>query len=253
MSAICSQVLGSNIRAAVLPNLDCGDTAPVQQVINTVAIALNDRTATIGLDPAYIAGGYTASTSLPLYKGTILFFGTTAIEVTETTNITTTPAAVAIKAAPAAVAINGTASSVLAAILCTSGFNISAPPQTATNSTTCTGNLLTDVNTGYKRMATIQGFPDRNDQAYWNILEKVGKELGSVYYLVDYNGQYSENGVMQLSYPDKQQGNVAQIQTYQIQGQVQSFEVQAGSSILTPTQLTAVNALRRLYGFTAAK
>lgn len=254
MSAICDQVLGSNIRASILPVINCGDETPfLHQVTNTVAVLLGARTISLSLDATFVAGGYTGASAVPIYKGTVLYFGSVAVEVTEYAVLTTTAQSVKIKPAPAAIAVNQIAQSYLSAILCTSGFNISAPPQTATNSTVCTGNLLTDVNTGYKRMATIQGFPDKGDAAFWNILVALGKDLGSVYYFVDYNGQYSEYGVMQLTYPDLQQGNVATIQTYQIQGQIQSFEVQAGSEFLTPTQLTAVNLQRHLFGFASAK
>jgi hypothetical protein len=253
MSSICNQVLGSNIKASLLPNLDCGTAPQIQQVTNTVAVLLGAKTISLELDATYVPGGYTGASAIPIYPGTILYFGVVPIEVTEYAVLTTTAQLVNIKPAPAPLAIDLTAQSYLSAILCTSGFNISAPPQTATNSTVCSGNLLTDVNTGYKRMATIQGFPDKADGAFWNILVNIGKELGSVYYMVDYNGQFSETGIMQLSFPDLQQGNVAQIQTYQIQGQVQSFEMQAGSSFLTPAQLTAANLERHLYGFPSAK
>jgi hypothetical protein len=254
MSSICNQALGSKIKAAMIPNLACTRNPFTHRVVSSVIAAQFATSLTLALDSAYVPGGYTGTSAIPLYAGTRLFFGGTMVEVvSEYTVLTTTGQVVEVAPISAGIAAAATALSYLAAILPTSGFNIAAPPSTATNSTNANGALLTDVNTGYKRAATITGFPDKNDASYWNIIVGLGKELESVHYAVDYDGQYSETGVMQLTYPDQQQGTVAQIQTYQVVGQVQSFAVQAGSIVNSPAQQTAINTLRNLYGFAAAK
>jgi hypothetical protein len=257
MSSVCSQVLGSKIKMSLVKNLDCGDTAPLQQLVVTVVAAANAEQITIGLDPAFTVNSvvqYTANSIQPLYARTKLFVGGQYVEiVSPRVLLTTTPVVVKVAPLELPIAVNAVINTRLGAIPCTSDVNVAAPPQTATNSTNCNGNLLTDVNTGYKRTCTIMGFPDGKDATFWDLMLGVGEDLASVYYYIDYDGQYGETGVMQLSFPDFQQGSVAQIQKYQISGQVQNYKMVKASVVNTAAQQVLINAERALWGFKPAK
>jgi hypothetical protein len=250
MSLACGRISGNNIFAAMIPNVGCKTTPTVQRIVATTATAALSETISLSLDAAYVAGGYTAASSIRIYANTILFFGASLLPVTVLEDYFLTTSAQAVRIAPVttAIALNATADSYLAARICSETFNITSPPQTVATNENCQ-DLLTDTITGVKRVASISGMPNAKSGSYWDVIVKQGRALGYVFYCVVYDGKYAEFGNMQISSPDFQEGGKATIQKFQVSGQISDYKDIYPNTEKTPAQVLIDDNRLRLYGF----
>lgn len=96
----------------------------------------------------------------------------------------------------------------------------------------------------------------------WAVIERVGRELGTCFYYLDYNRLSGEYGTMQLA-PFVFTGNeVGSVVSFNSQGSILDSKVHypvnlvdypdpqnPGQVIIDAAGITAQNAARRLYGF----
>jgi hypothetical protein len=165
--------------------------------------------------------------------------------------ITTTAQQINVKRLTAPIlAANVTAQTYFAIKLCLKSSNITTNTTQIDNTTNCTGALFTQINVGFMQMLDLAGFVASKDYGFY-LLQQLGKNLQSCFFLVDYNGRFSRGGVVQLTDPSITEAVVKQLVGFTVQGQIQSIESDFGS-YLTATQLTACNSQRVLYGFAPA-
>ena len=257
MTASCSQILGSGTRLFAVPNPSCAAAPFAHQLKLTAPIAIGDTTASVSLDSSYAVAGYTAATSIPLYPGLILYFldGANVVPLTvQDTNLPmnlniTTPTVVSIPRSLVAVAVTAIASTYLAAKICVMKADTATSTTTQDNTTTCTGLLATKINTAYEDVLDISGFPNGKDRAYYDIMETVGRQVGSVFFMKDYDRQEHEVGVLQLTKPSRPGAQAKGLVSYTMQGQVQTYtDYFQGSISLTTAGLLAANNSRKLWG-----
>lgn len=261
---VCKPLNGSLTRLSVLANPNCLPTPVVERVIATTAIVPGTTTSvTIGLDPAYVAGGYTATTTRTLYANTVLFFGVaqTPVKVLRDYVLTTTAIPVEIAPTTVAVAANTVADSYLAGVLCLESKQINSQTQNGAANEDCDQGLLKNFYTGVTRDMAIAGQLG-SASSFWALLSNLGDNLSNVFFYLDYNRLYGEYGVMQLS-PFGTTGNqVGSVVTFTSAGSILSFArhlpanqvgvpdpLNPGTELLTSGGLIAQNTYRRLFGF----
>lgn len=262
--SVCKFLNGSFTRLALVPNPNCLDVPIVERIISTVAlVAGTSVTATIGLDPAYVAGGYTAATTRQIYANTVLYFGVaqTPVKVLKDYVLTTTPQVVSIAPVTAAVAAAAVADSYLAGVVCLESKQINTNTNTGSANEDCDDGLLKNVYTGFTRDMALAGQVG-SSASFWALLGAVGDKLENVFYYMDYNRLAGEYGLMQLS-PFSFTGNQAgSLVTFTSQGSIIKLDrhypanmvgvpnpVNPAVSLLTVPGLAAQNAARVLYGF----
>lgn len=257
MTASCSQILGSGTRLYAVPNPSCLAAPFIHQLKLTAPIAIGDTTASVELDSTYTAAGYSASTSIPLYPGITLYFldGSTVVPLlVQDTNLPmnlniTTPTVISIPRSTVAVAATAICSTYLAAKLCIMKADTATAATTQDNTTTCTGLMATKINTAYEDTLDISGFPNGKDRAYYDIMETIGRQVGSIFFMKDYDRQEHEVGVVQLVKPSRPGAQAKGLVSYTMQGQIQSYiEYFQGSIALTAAKVTAANDSRKLWG-----
>lgn len=240
------------------------DTPKVERIVSTVAITpITSTTATIGLDTAYVAGGYVAATTRALYANTVLYFGAaqTAVKVLKDYTLTTTPQVVEIVPVLAAVAAAAVADSYLAGVVCLESKQIDTNAQSDNANEDCDDGLLKSLYTGFTRTITLSGQVG-SSASFWALMGQLGDKLENAFFYLDYNRLVGDYGLMQLSPIGFTNNQVGSIVKFSAQGNILKLARHLPANMvgvvdpLVPTQpiltsagLTAQNASRRLYGF----
>jgi hypothetical protein len=195
----------------------------------------------------------TATDSKALVAGTRLTLGTTQVEVVNNAttgsgvyNITTTATTVNVKPITAAIAATATGTTYFAIQLCLKNANLTTSTTTVDNTTNCNEGLFTQVNVGVMKMLDLAGFLSSKDYGY-QVLASLGVNLGSVYFVLDYDRKFTVQGTTQLTDPSITEAAVKQLVGWSLQSQVQSVDATYGS-FLTTAQQTALATLRANYG-----
>ena len=262
MTASCSQILGSGTRLFAVPNPNCAAAPFAHRIRLAVPLLVGDTTVSLVLDSTFTAGGYTATTLLPLYPGIILYLvdGVKVIPLlVQATNLpvnlSLTATLVSIpRSTESALVASAVISSYLAAKLCIMKADTTTSTTTQDNTTTCTGLLATKINTAFEDVLDISGFPNGKDRAFYDIMETIGREAGSIFFMKDYDRQEHESGVVQLTKPSRPGAQAKGLVSYTVQGQVQTYlSYFQGSIALSPAQLALAQDERRLWGAELAK
>jgi hypothetical protein len=259
MSKGCARVRGSNVKVSIIPNTNCSAAPVLHQIEATVAAIIGATSITISLDAGFTpsSGAYTVASRYALVPGTIVRFGSQDVVITEPADnsgvyfITTTAQAVNVKPLTAAIAINDTATTYFAIPLCLKSANLTTNTTQVDDTTNCTGNLFTQINVGYMKMLDLAGFLTSQDYAYY-ILEQLGANLDSAFYVIDYDQRFLYGGVANLTDPSITDAVVKGLVGWTVQGQVQSVDfVYAG--YLSAAQVTELATVRANYGLKPAK
>jgi hypothetical protein len=251
MSQGCNNVNGSRTKLAIIPNLTCAPAPTLYALEVTAAAAVNDSTLSIQITTAAI-------TAAPLSPGVVLKIGSQNVEVLAPTDgsgvykLSTAAATVInVKRLTATIAVNATFTSYLGVLTCVKTANIDTQTTSVDNTTNCTGSLYTKLNLGVDKMLKLAGYLSSADYAY-HLLKTIGKDLGSFFFALDYDGRYFVTGVFQTTDPSVAGNEVKQIVTWSVDGQVQSIDNDFGSYVATAGELTLLNTLRADYGFKPA-
>lgn len=243
---------GSRTRLSIIPNLNCAPSPTLYGLEVTTAGVIGDATLSIQVTTAGVIAA-------PLSPGAILKIGAQSIEVLAPTDgsgvykvSTATATTINIKRLTAAVAVNTAFTSYLGVLACVKTANIDTQTTSVDNTTNCTGSLYTKLNLGVDKMLKLEGFLSSADYAYY-LLKTVGKDLGSFFFALDYDGQFFVTGVFQTTDPSVAGNQVKQIVSWTVDGQIQSIDADYGSYVASAAELTVLNNLRANYGFAPAK
>lgn len=263
MTASCTTILGSGTRIYAIRNDNCLPEPIEHRLVLGAAAVIGATTLSLLLDSTFIpsSGAYTAASSYPLYPGTFLYLfdGTNfqQVEVLDGVgayNMTTTASTVRIKRLTVPLPITSTANTYLAAKICVQKAPTTVNTTTQDNTTTCTGNQSTMINTAFGEVLDISGFPNAADRAYYDFVVNLGKQLGSAFIFKDSDRFSHETYVGQFTKPTETgaeaKGLVAYAMQIQIQNSISSYD---GKIALTPAQKALAQAERRLWGADTAR
>jgi hypothetical protein len=165
---------------------------------------------------------------------------------------TAAPTVINVKRLTAVIALDTPFTSHLGVLACVKTANIDTQTTSVDNTTNCTGALYTKLNLGVDKMLKLSGYLSSADYAYY-LLKTVGKDLGSFFFALDYDGRFFVTGVFQTTDPSIAGNEVKQIVSWTVDGQIQSIDSDYGSYVESAGDLTALNESRSNYGFGPAK
>jgi hypothetical protein len=267
--ASCKKISGTKTSLYIGGLAKCGQSTPVIQQVKVLTPAVvNSTSIAVQLDAAFTpsTGAYTATTVIPVYANTYLYFGASLVPVKVTKDALLTLAGATLEIAPANAAVAAlttasTAQSYLAGRLCLETKNITTSPQTGQANEDCGDNLLVQVYTGFTKDMSITGFPSTS-AAFWLYFNSIGEKLENVYFYLDYDSQYGRYGQGQLTPASDSNNTAAQLLGFSANLSITDINTDLPASLVgypdpitgavyTAGAIAAANVKRGLYGLPA--